>query len=166
MKSSVLKKIYSTPLSYPYFDAQVLREVEPMDIRFRVSTLGVTEKIAEDSGFSLDRVPEMILAQFQAGLHVANALEGRGEGTRAAEQSGIDKTLLSKYIQGKRPFTPSVPILVPFAYNVMNESCHKLMFGLEGKILLPTVYAEMARAMARPMPKPLCLSLLREGSTL
>lgn len=149
MKASILNKIYATPLSYPYFDEQVLREIEPMEVRFRVSTLEVTEKIAEEYGFSRDRVPEMILAQFQAGRHVAQVLDGWGEGVRAADLSGIDKTMLSKYIKGKRPFSPSASALAPFAYNVMYESCHKLMFGAEGKILLPTVYAEMARAMAK-----------------
>jgi len=149
MKSSTLNKIYAIPLTYPYFDEQALREIEPMDVRFRISTLEVTDKIAEEYGFPPDRVPEMILAQFQAGRHVAEKVTARGESTKATELSGIDKTLLSKYIQGKRPFSPSAAVMVPFAYNYMRESCHKLMFGTEGKILLPTVYAEVATAMAK-----------------
>ena len=144
MKASVLKRIDATPLTYPYFDEQALRNIEPMDVRFRISTLDVTEKIAKDYGFPQDRAPEMILAQFQAGRHVAQKLNGRGGSVRAAELSGIDKTSLSKYIQGKRPFSPGASILAPFAYNVTNESCHRLMFGTEGRILLPAVYAEMA----------------------
>lgn len=149
MKSSILHKINATSLTYPYFDEPALRKIEPMEVRFRISTLDVTDKIAEEYGFSQDRIPEMILAQFQAARHVAQRLSGRGESIRAAELSGIDKTMLSKYIQGKRPFTPGVSAIAPFAYNVTGESCHKLMFGTEGKILLPTVYAEMARAMAK-----------------
>ena len=134
-----------------------------MDVRFRISTLDVTEKIAEDYGFSMDRAPEMILAQFQAGRHVAQALNGRGESVRAAELSGIDKTSLSKFIQGKRPFSPGASILAPFAYNVTNESCHRLMFGTEGRIMLPAVYAEMARAMAK-LPDSEKEALLRKAS--
>ena len=149
MKSSILNKIYATPLTYPYFDEQALRDIEPMDVRFRISTLEVTDKIAEEYGLPLDRAPEMILAQFQAGRHVAEKLKNWGESVRASELSGVDKTLLSKYVQGKRPFSPSTAVIVPFAYNYMRESCHKLMFGTEGKILLPTVYAEMAMAMSK-----------------
>ena len=149
MKASVLNQIYATPLTYPYFDEDALRAVEPMDIRFRISTLEVTEKIAKEYGFSLDRVPEMILAQFQAGRHVTQKLKSTGmSSVTASELSGLDKTMLSKYGKGKRPFSPSVTVISPFAYNVMHESCHKLMFGAEGKIMLPAVYAEMARAIA------------------
>lgn len=148
MKTSVINQILATPLSYPYFDEQALRAIEPMDVRYRISTVGVTEKIAEEYGFSMDRVPEMLLAQFQAGWHIAKKMASTGmSNVAASELSGMDKTLLSRYVQGKRPFSPSPAITTPFAYNVMNESCHKLMFGTEGKIMLPSVYAEMARAM-------------------
>ena len=47
MKASVMNQIYATPLTYPYFDEQALRAIEPMDVRFRISTLEVTEKIAQ-----------------------------------------------------------------------------------------------------------------------
>ena len=50
MKASVMNQIYATPLTYPYFDEQALRAVEPMDVRFRISTLEVTEKIAAEHG--------------------------------------------------------------------------------------------------------------------
>ena len=164
MKERILNQIYGTPLTYPYFDEETLRAIEPMDIRFRVSTLEVTEKIAEDYGFSLDRVPEMILAQFQAGRHVADKLESTGMSKIAAcELSGMDKTMLTKYTQGKRPFSPSATVIPPFAFNVMNESCHKLMFGTEGKVMLPSIYAEMARAMAA-IPVEEREALLRKAS--
>ena len=147
MRSSTLKRIYTTPLSYPYFDADALRAIEPMDLRYRVSTLEVTDKIAEEYGFPLDRPPEIILAQFQAGRHVSQKLGDYGTGLSAAVLSGIDNTMLSNYIHGKRPFSPGAAVITPFAYNVMAESCHKLMFGTEGSIILPKIYSEMARAL-------------------
>ena len=61
MRSSTLEKIYSTPLNYPYFDAEALRAIEPMDLRYKLSTLGVTDKIAEEYGYPFDRVPEMMV---------------------------------------------------------------------------------------------------------
>lgn len=149
MKESVLKQIYATPLSYPYFDEQALQAIEPLDIRFKVSTMEVTDKIATEYGFSKDRVPEMILAQFQAARHVAQKLKKpHGSSAYASKLSGMDNTLLSKYMKGERPFSPNAAVVTPFAYNVMEESCHKLMFGSEGRITLPSIYAEMARAMA------------------
>ena len=149
MKASVMNQIYATPLTYPYFDEQALRAVEPMDVRFRISTLEVTEKIAEEYGFSLDRVPEMLLAQFQAGRHITQKMKSIGlSSVAAAEMSGMNKTMLSKYFQ----------------YNVMHESCHKLMFGAEGEIMLPSVYAEMARAMAK-IPAEEKEALLRKAKT-
>jgi len=165
MKASVMNQIYATPLTYPYFDEQALRAVEPMDVRFRISTLEVTEKIAEEYGFSLDRVPEMLLAQFQAGRHITQKMKSIGlSSVAAAEMSGMNKTMLSKYFQGKRPFSPSAAVITPFAYNVMHESCHKLMFGAEGEIMLPSVYAEMARAMAK-IPAEEKEALLRKAKT-
>ena len=86
MKASVMNQIYATPLTYPYFDEQALRAVEPMDVRFRISTLEVTEKIAEEYGFSLDRVPEMLLAQFQAGRHITQKMKSIGLSSVAAAQ--------------------------------------------------------------------------------
>ena len=147
MKSSTLKRIYATPLRYPYFDADALRAIEPIDLRYRLSTLEVTDKIAEEYGIPLDRPPEMILAQFQAGRHIAQKLDNFGTALDAAEASGIDNTMLSNYIHGKRPFGPSAAVITPFAYNVMGESCHKLMFGIEGSVVLPKIYSEIARAL-------------------
>ena len=146
MRSSTLEKIYATPLNYPYFDAEALRAIEPMDLRYKLSTLGVTDKIAEEYGYPFDRPPEMILAQFQAGRHIAQKLDNFGTALNAAEASGIDNTMLSNYIHGKRPFSPSAAVITPFAYNVMGESCHKPMFGTEGSIVLPKIYSEIARA--------------------
>ena len=106
MKASVMNQIYATPLTYPYFDEQALRAVEPMDVRFRISTLEVTEKIAEEYGFSLDRVPEMLLAQFQAGRHITQKMKSIGlSSVAAAEMSGMNKTMLSKYFQVRKAKT-------------------------------------------------------------
>ena len=148
MRSGILNRINATPLTYPYFDEDALRAIEPMEVRFKISTLAVTDKIAEEYGFDLDRAPEMILAQFQAGRHVAQKLKSMGmSNLKASALSGVDPSMISNYIRGKRPFSPGAATITPFAYNVMAESCHKLMFGTEGKILLPSVYSEIVRAI-------------------
>lgn len=149
MRSDTLNRINATPLTYPYFDEDALHAIEPMEVRLKISTFEVSDKIAKEYGFDRDRAPEMFLAQFQAGRHVAQKLESTGmSNLRAAELSGVDPAMISKYICGKRPFSPGAALITPFAYNVMMESCHKLMFGTEGKIILPSVYSEMVRAIA------------------
>ena len=154
MKSSILLKIETTPLTLPYFDLDAFRAIEPMTARFRASTGEVNEKTAQEFGLDTEHVPEIVLAQFQAGRYIARKMEGMGmSSVRAVELSGMDKTMLSKYLKGKRPFTPSASVVAPFCYNVMNESCNKIMLGFEGKIVLPSMYAETAKALSRIAPE-------------
>ena len=148
MKSSVLLKIETTPLSLPYFDLEAFKSIEPMSARFKASRGDVSDKAAKDYNLDPEHVPEIVLAQFQAGRYVAQKMDQMGmSSVRATELSGIDKTMLSKYLKGRRPFTPSPSVLAPFCYNVMNESCNKIMLGFEGQILLPSMYAETAKAL-------------------
>ena len=149
MKNSVLSKIAATPLSLPYFDVEVLRGVEPMDARFKVALFEVNDAVNKEYRFELDRVPELVLAQYQAGKYVADKLNRIGMSqNQAAELSGIEKSMLSKYLQGKRPFAPGANLAVLFCYNVLAESCNKVMLGYDEIITLPLVYAETARALA------------------
>ena len=154
MKSSIQLKIDTTPLTLPYFDLEEFRAIEPMTARFRASMGEVNEKTAQEYGLDPEHVPEIILAQFQAGRYIAQKLSQMGlSSVRAVEISGIDKTMLSKYLKGKRPFSPSASILAPFCYNVMHESCHKIMFGMEGQIVLPSMYSETAKALSLISPE-------------
>lgn len=149
MKNSVLSKIAATPLSLPYFDVDALRAIEPMDARFKVALFEVNDAVNKEYGFELDRVPELVLAQYQAGKYVADKFAHIGiSQVRAAELSGIEKSMLSKYLQGKRPFAPGANLAVPFCYNVLAESCNKVMLGYDEIITLPSLYAETARALA------------------
>ena len=148
MKDNVMRKIANTPLSFPYFDMDDLRAVEPMDLRFKVAMFEVSNAVKEKYNVDEDRVPEFILAQYQAGKYVAQKIKEKGmQNTEVSEKSGMDVTSVSKMINGKRPFSPNSAYLTPFCYNIMGESCHKIMFGEEGKVILPSVYAELAKAM-------------------
>lgn len=149
MKDSVLTKIATTPLSFPYFDVEALRAIEPMDARFKVALFEVNDAVNKEYGFDLERVPEITLAQYQAGKYVAEKFDRLGMSQiRAAELSGIAKSMLSKYLKGKRPFAPGANLAAPFCYNVLAESCNKVMLGYDEIITLPSVYAETVRALA------------------
>ena len=148
MKTSLKNSIRSAPLTFPYYDEKELQHIEPMDLRYKVAMFEVTNMIAEHYGISLDRIPEIVLAQYQAGRYVADKMKAYGiTKAEASEKSGIDVTSLSKALSGKRPFSPSAAHLVPFCYNVMHESCHKVMFGEEGSILLPSPYTQVVKAL-------------------
>lgn len=154
MKQSTINRILDTPLTLPYFDVDALRAIKPMDARFKASLYEVTPKIEEEYGFDPDRVPEIILAEYQAGQYITKKMKAIGiNAVRAAELSGMDKTRMSKYMTGKRPFTPGGANIAPFCYNVMAESCNKVMFGYEESIILPSVYAETAKALINISPE-------------
>jgi len=148
VKASIANVIATTPLRLPYFDLEAYKSIEPLEARYRASVSEIDSKSAEKYGIDPEHVPEIVLAQFQAGLYVSQKLKEKGIGhVEAAQLSGIDKTTLSKACTGKRPFSPTAAMLTPFCYNVMQESCHKVMFGRPGTILLPSTYSETARFM-------------------
>lgn len=148
MKTSLVNTMLASPLSLPYFDAASLKAIEPMDLRFKVAMFEVSDDIAKEFNISTDRIPEIVYAQYQAGRYVADKMKAYGiMNVEASEKSGIDVTSLSKALSGKRPFSPNAAYLAPFCYNVMHESCHKIMFGEEGKILLPAPYTQVAKAL-------------------
>lgn len=150
MKKSTVLRIASSPMSFPYFDIDALRAVEPMNVRCKVSMSEPNEQLAEQYGLDKDRVPEIIQAQYMAGRYVRQKIGDKGlTNVAVSEETGLDKTLLSKYIQGERPLSPNVANLVPLCYGVLQEACHKVMMGYVGKIVLPSVYAETARALSQ-----------------
>ena len=154
MKQSTINRILETPLTFPYFDVDALRALEPMDTRLKASLYDVTPKIEKEYGFDPERVPEIILAEYQAGRYITRKMKDKGiSAVFAAELSGMDKSRMSKYLSGKRPFSPGAANIAPFCYNVVGESCNKVMFGYEESITLPSVYAETAKALLKITPE-------------
>jgi hypothetical protein len=163
MRDSVLSRIASTPLSFPYFDVDALKAVEPMDARFKASLFEITDKAFSEYGFDMDRVPEIILAQYQASKYISQKMDSMGmSDAHASRLSGIARSMLSKCANGKRPFSPGAAVVTPFCYNVMNESCNKVLLGYTGQIVLPSVYAETAKAL-EVIPEERRESLLKKA---
>ena len=104
MKASIANVIATTPLRLPYFDLEAYKSIEPLEARYRASVSEIDSKSAEKYGIDPEHVPEIILAQFQAGQYINQKLKEKGIGhVEAAQLSGIDKTTLSKACTGKRP---------------------------------------------------------------
>ena len=148
MKTNVINRILEKPLTFPYFDSNKLREIQPMDLRYKLAMYEVTDSVINEHGVDEERIPEILLAQYQAGRYIAQKLKNQGiTNVVAAEKSGMDVTTLSKALSGRRPFSPNAGHLIPLCCNVLHESCHKIMFGEEGRIKLPSPYAQVAKAM-------------------
>ena len=148
----MLDKIASVPLRFPYFDLDAFHEIAPASTRYRAATTALDPEEARTLGLQQDHMPEVLLAQYQAGKYVAKRLDEIGISLRdAAEKTGIGKTMFSKYLRSlrPRPFSPNGERLVPLCYSILGKSCHEVMLGSEGTIRLPLPYSEAAKALLR-----------------
>ena len=94
MKASIANVIATTPLQLPYFDLEAYKSIEPMEARYRAAISEIDSKFAEKYGIDPEHVPEIVLAQFQAGLYINQKLKEKGIGhVEAAQLSSIDKTI-------------------------------------------------------------------------
>ncbi len=148
MRSSLVTKMVSTPLTFPYFDIEQYKNIGPLEKRYRASIGELTPELAEKYELNINRVPEIILAQFQAGKYVGRKIKEKGMTAKeASEAADYQRSSLSKVISGELPFSPSVNAVSALCYNVLNESCNKVMFGFNGRVNLPSTYSEVAKAM-------------------
>lgn len=146
--NQLLMMVLRKPLTYPYFDINALRCVEPAETRYKAAVVELDSEEACVLGLPRDHVPEIVLAQYQAGKYLAKRLEEIGVSqVDVAERTGICKTMLSKYMKGQRPFSPNGELLTPLCYSILGESCHKVMFGIKGQIYLPNPYSAAAWAL-------------------
>ena len=80
MKASIANVIATTPLRLPYFDLEAYKSIEPLEARYRASVSEIDSKSAEKYGIDPEHVPEIILAQFQAGQYINQKLKEKGIG--------------------------------------------------------------------------------------
>ncbi len=148
MEKKQLLGMISSPLTMPYFDIDAFHGIEPAEARYAAAVAELVPAEASALGLPQDHVPAIVLAQYQAGKYLAMRLKEIGiSQVEVADRTGIGKTVLSKYIQGKRPLSPNGELLTPLCYSVLGESCHKVMFGIKGQIHLPNPYSAAAWAL-------------------
>ena len=163
MTDEMLARIKNAPMRFPYADYSKLREITPVDARFAAGSDQLTEEEAEKFGLDVNRIPELVLARWKASEYVTMVMKKRRiTQLEATAASGIDPTLFSKYAAMVRPFTPLPQNLTPFCYKVMEESCHKVMFGEPGEIVISSFYATIAKNLLRATEKAK-KDLLAEG---
>lgn len=149
-KEQLTAKLKNVPLKFPYADYDYLRSFDSVEVRYAIGNDAVTDAIAEKYNIPEDHLPELAVARWAAAQYVLIRMKKRGiSQADASNISGIGPTLFSKYAAGERPFTPLPSMLPNFCYKVMEESCHKVMFGEEGEILLPSFYASVVKHLLR-----------------
>lgn len=163
MTDEMLARIKNYPLRFPYADYSALRQINSVDARFAAGSDQLTEEEAEAFGLDVNRLPELVLARWKASEYVTMVMKKRRiTQLEATAASGIDPTLFSKYASMVRPFTPLPQNLTPFCYKVMEESCHKVMFGEPGEIVISSFYATIAKNLLLTSEK-VKKALLAEG---
>ena len=76
--NQLLMMVLRKPLTYPYFDINALRCVEPAETRYKAAVVELDSEEACVLGLPRDHVPEIVLAQYQAGKYLAKRLEEIG----------------------------------------------------------------------------------------
>ena len=145
MTDEMLNRIKRLPLTFPYADYDALRKIEPAAARSLAAVDQLPERAAQKYGLDRDRLPEMVVARWQAAKYVTQEMTTREIGKQhASTLSGLDLSLFSRYENLERPFTPGGKVMTSFCHDVFHESCHKVMFGEESEIKLFAVYNAIA----------------------
>ena len=137
----------------PYADYDAIKSHSILNVRFLLATGNIPSKLEEEyCTIPDDYIAPLTWAIWRAAKYVTVQMKRKGiDRSKATELSGINTSLFSKYEKYDRPFTPAPSKLSCFCRNVLHESCHKVMFGEEGRIILPYLYSMVfAKAMRLP----------------
>lgn len=153
-RKQITNKMIATPLSFPYADLESLRKITPLENRYNAGMNVMTEEQLETIGLDRDHIPELLLCRWQAAKYVTFALEEKGISfARAAEKCHVDMSCFSKYKKGDRPLAVEAPAYVPLCLSVLGKSCHEVMFGEAGKIIIPGIYSLAVRIFLQMPPE-------------
>ena len=134
----------------PYDNFDEVRKNKYLNRRFVLADDHVPS--ATENGYVIPDgyIAPLVFATWAAAQYITIQMKKKGITRKfASEQSGIDISLFSRYQNYNRPFTPTAANLTCFCQNVLHESCHKVMFGEEGKIILPHVYSAIFSELDR-----------------
>ena len=148
MTDEMLNRIKRLPLTFPYADFDALHNIEPAAARSLAAVDQLSERAAVKYGLDRDRLPEMVVARWQAAKYVTQEMTTREIGKQyASTLSGLDLSLFNRYENLERPFTPGGKVMTSFCHDVLHESCHKVMFGEESEIKLFAAYSAIAEQL-------------------
>lgn len=143
----ILSTIKTIPLRYPYANFSELCKIADNKIRYLAANQTLSDELSAEYGLDPMRLPEFTVARWMASRHIEKRIRELGYSYASiAEMTDIDKSLLTKYMGGERPFG-TVDMLQPLCYGVLHESAHKTMHGEEGRIRLPQIFSMIAKEM-------------------
>ncbi len=137
----------NAPLTLPYVDFSTYDKIPDINDRATVSMTIPEPDHLTALGLEADHLPELLLCRYQASKYAFRKLNDLGISmAEAGRQCGITKSALSKYAACERPLSLEADQLIPFSVFLLRESCHKIMFGEPGRVILPGIYSSVTAA--------------------
>lgn len=128
-----------------FADYEAAKKITPIEARYRVVLDILPEEELAQYGLPSDYLPPLLLAKWQSAKYICKRIEKIGMTKQdVAMCTGIDQTTLSKYASGTRAAGLESQNLLPLSYNIFHESCHKVVFGENGRIVLPGMFSVAA----------------------
>ncbi len=148
-KSSVQSRMKIKPLQNPYIDYRYIAGF-PLATRYTASQNVLSKEELLSLGLKEDYLPDIMLARWQAAKRLAEIIKQKKMSLLdIADITKIDSTMLAKITNWHRPLSVGSESLVPLCYEVLHMSCHDLMFGEKGKVVLPGIYSHIAKCFSQ-----------------
>ena len=150
-KYEITQVLKDLPVQKPYCDWDAIKAVTPATLRYDLAQKGVKK----DSGYydipdeyDENRLPEFEVARWMAAKVLKQIIADKGlSGKQISENTGIDTAIISHMINGNRSFNVE-PSRMEALREFTGMSCHELLFGEEGKVILPQRYSILARELS------------------
>ena len=145
-RDMISRAMQNAPLELPYADYDKWRSIPRLEDRYDAAMLVLPEERLEELGLDRDHMPEQILCRYQAAKYAAGTIRERGLVFRSvADDLGLNMSTFTHYFKGERPINLDFPCFTTLCYAVLHESAHKVMFGEEGKVVLPGFYSKLVK---------------------
>ena len=125
------------PVTFPYVDWRPIKNLDSVVKRYMASCMILSDEEYLALGLKEGHLPELQLAKAKATQYISDRLRNGNlkiSLTDVAEICHTSKVIISYF--GSRPVGVSPQVLKPLCYKVLYESCHRVMFGEEGQVIL------------------------------
>ena len=145
----IIKRRMSTaPLVFPYADFSKYHAIESAYGRLFASVNILSPERLKKLDLADDHLPTFLLCIHQATKYVLHQLMELGiSEAEASARCGIPESVFSKCSSGELPSPLGADELVALS-TLLPDSSNKVLFGEDGKILLPGVYSSVAAAFS------------------
>ena len=143
-KNQMVEKMMQAPIEFPYVNWDTVNKFSKVSDRYRISTSILDDKTAAEYALPVDHEPEILLARARASKYVdAKLRSGYAALIEVAAICKISPAAVTHF--SSRLLALPNESLVPLCYLVLEESCHKVLFGEEKEMHLTGLFAEAMR---------------------